>query len=301
MNQHVRNAPAARPGPIIEIVTPDNTRLRGKLYQPDGPTRKGVVIHGATGVPARYYEAFARWLSVREDAAVLIYDYRDFGWSLQGPVKNSRASISDWALRDQEAALHYTLDRFAPLPVEVIGHSLGALGLTRHARADEVSRLTAVASGPAYWLDHPLAYLPKVLMFWWLVGPAAVAALGYLPGRRLGFGADLPAEVYWEWRRWCISRDFNESAWRAPSADETVPEPLLCPVTIVGIEDDVVISPAMVQRLARSYPEAQTSFCVVSPTALGLGPIGHIGVFHERNARAWPHLRPDNGMRADLF
>ncbi len=300
MNHHPRKTPASpRPDQPVEIVTADQVPLKGRLHLPDAAVRQAIVLHGATGVPARYYQAFARWLSDREDAAVLIYDYRDFGWSQRGRVKASRASISDWALHDQEAALLFMLDRFTPRPVEVVGHSLGALGLARHARAGEVARLTAVASGPAYWLDHPLSYLPKVLMFWWLLGPAAVAAVGYLPGRRLGFGADLPAEVYWEWRRWCLSRDFNETEWQSRS--EGAPQALRCPVTIVGIEDDVVISPSMVQRLARSYPQAETSFRVISPTALGLGPIGHIGVFHERNALAWPLLRPRSGTRPELF
>lgn len=302
MNRHLRNAFAAPQSDCaVEIVTADQVRLQGRLHLPDGPLRKAIVLHGATGVPARYYQAFARWLSYREDAAVLIYDYRDFGWSQQGRIKASRASISDWAFSDQEAALLFALDTFQPLPVEVIGHSLGALGLARHARAGEVARLTAVASGPAYWLDHPLSYLPKVLMFWWLLGPAVVAALGYLPGRRLGFGADLPAEVYWEWRRWCLSRSFNDAEWQARSRTETAHDSPRCPVTMVAIEDDVVISPTMVRRLARSYPEAETSFRLVSPTALGLGPIGHVGVFHERNAAAWPLLRPDSGTRPELF
>jgi predicted alpha/beta hydrolase len=302
MNQHRHEAFAAPSSDHwVEIVTGDRVHLKGRLHLPDGPIRQAIVLHGATGVPARYYQAFARWLSDREGAAVLLYDYRDFGWSQQGRIEASRASISDWALHDQEAALLFMLDRFSDVPVEVIGHSLGALGLARHARAGEVSRLTAVASGPAYWLDHPLSYLPKVLMFWWLLGPAAVAAVGYLPGRRLGFGADLPAEVYWEWRRWCLSRGFNDQQWQALSHADTAPDALRCPVTMVAIEDDVVISPSMVQRLARSYPQAETSFRLVSPTALGLGPIGHIGVFHESNATAWPLLRPESGTRPELF
>ena len=61
--------------------------------------------------------------------AVLTYDYRDFGASQTGPLKDSPATFADWAVHDQTSA-EATLPDLAPTgPLWVLGHSLGGLGL----------------------------------------------------------------------------------------------------------------------------------------------------------------------------
>lgn len=158
-----------------------------------------------------------------------------------------------------------------------------------HPAANRIERAIVVAAGPGYWLGHPLSYMPQILAFWWLVAPLATALFGYMPGKMLGLGADLPKGVYWQWRRWCLTRQFYRIDYGAD-----LPEPdafrLTCPVRIIGVADDVLITPETAARMAEFYPHAQIEHRLVSPHDIGEKAIGHLGVFRERNAALWPRL-----------
>ncbi|WP_342360415.1 alpha/beta hydrolase family protein [Terrarubrum flagellatum] len=278
------------PQAIVEDVsfdTKDGRTLIGRLYRPEEAPRLAVVIHGGAGFPARFYRDFASWFATTYGAAVLTYDYRDFGWSLAGPLAKSSARISDWAIADQSAALSWLVSRFPDLPPRVVGHSLGGQWLAFHDEVARIDRVAAVASGPAFWLEHPWSYMPQVIAFWWLLGPVATRFAGYMPGRLLGLGADIPANVYWEWRRLCLTRGYHRAEWgRAyptPKLDAA-----LFDLTIVPIVDDVLITPAMVRKLPGFYPHARVREALIDPAALGLKKVGHGGAFLARNKACWP-------------
>ena len=74
----------------------DGAVLRGRILRPKGTPRAALVLHGATGAPARYYRGFAEWAARERDLAVLTYDYRDFGASLRRPLRDSTATLADW-------------------------------------------------------------------------------------------------------------------------------------------------------------------------------------------------------------
>ncbi|MEM9009690.1 MAG: alpha/beta fold hydrolase [Pseudomonadota bacterium] len=272
----------------VEIQTTDGARLVGQWTVPSQP-RAAAVLHGATGVPASYYGRFAAWAAEARGLAVLTYDYRGMGASATGPVREARVSMADWGVRDQSAALDHALMRFADLPVWTIGHSLGGFCLPFHANADRVARHIAVASGPAYWRAHPWRFMPSVLAFWFVLGPAATALLGYLPGHLMGLNADIPGPAYWEWRRWCVRAAFYRPDW-----GRTLPMPgrVTCPVDLVGIADDVMIPPHRVAKLAEYFPAAPTRFREIAPADAGVAQLGHIAVFAGRNAGAWPLILP---------
>ncbi len=275
----------------IEVFTKDGFRLVGKIISPLSAPEAITVIHAATGVPATYYEAYAKWLCVNRSVRVLVYDYRDFGKSAVSHLKNSEASMADWGVHDQSAVLTYAVENYPDLPVWVVGHSLGGLCVSFHEHADKVEKLITVASGPAYWKHHPLHFIPLALAFWWVIGPLSTALMGYLPGRMIGFGADVPAPVYWQWRRWCITRTFYENDW-----GKTMPLPDLekfkGDLHIIGIEGDTSIPPYVAKSLARYYPAANMSFRVFKPDNYGLKTIGHIGAFARRNNVLWPNIIP---------
>ncbi len=269
----------------------DGARLAGEWRFADVP-RAVAVLHGATGVPAGYYGPFADWMAAQRRVHVLIYDYRDTGWSADGPVRRSRARMSDWGVGDQSAALDHALATFPDLPVWTIGHSLGGMCLAFHENADRIERHIAIASGPAHWTRHPWHFMPQVLAFWFLIGPLATRLRGYLPGAALGLKANLPAGVFWQWRRWCTSRGFHRVDWGG-----VMPEPqpgrVRCPVELVAFEDDVMIPPDRVRALAAFYPLAEISFRSIAPRAVGLKGIGHVAGFARRSAAAWPRMVPE--------
>lgn len=263
--------------------------LNGTLFLPDAPPRRAILLNGATGVPHGYYARFAAWLAEQEQAVVLTYDYRDFGASSGGSLRASRATMADWGAGDQSAAADFLLETYPDLPLWVIGHSLGGLFVPFYAQAEKVARVIAVASGPAHWTRHPLTFMPTVLFFWLLAGPLATLLLGYTPGRLIGSGENLPAGVFWQWRRWCLSRRFYRSDWGTALP---VPrfEAVRCPVTLVSIADDAMLPPKTVARLRQFYPDAQVEHRTITPASIGARSIGHIRVFADRHAAAWPAL-----------
>jgi predicted alpha/beta hydrolase len=264
-------------------------RLSACLRTPEHAPGFAVVIHGATGVPARYYAAFASWLCTAHRAAVLTYDYRDFASSSTGHPRQSKALMSDWGIHDQSAALSDLARRYPDTPLRVIGHSLGALWLGFHDDIARVDRVVSVASGPAYWLNHPISYMPAVIWFWWLGGPLAVTMAGYMPGRITGIGPDLPSGIYWQWRRWCLSREFARGDW-----GKSLPEPDLTQarfkLTCIGFSDDRLIPPKFAAQLASFYPQAQATLQTLHPSDFGLERIGHTAVFSKHCRTAWPTL-----------
>ena len=262
--------------------------LTGKFYQPQGAPRAHLVIHGATGVPQRYYDAFANWAAER-GVGVLTYDYRDFGASQRQSPRHSNATMADWGIRDQAAA-ERRLSELAPDgPLWALGHSLGGLTVAFRRFNSRFERFITIGAGHAHYSDHPWSYRPLALAFWFGPGPLATALAGYLPGRLLGLGPDLPKGVYWQWRRWCTTRGFYTC-----DAGRSLPMPEFRaydgPMKLVAVADDQMVPPAAVWRLMQSYPEAQKRQLVLHPGDHGLPRIGHIGAFHRKNAVLWPEI-----------
>lgn len=264
-------------------------KLAGRLILPATAVRAAVVLHPATGTAAGYYRAFATWLAAERDCAVLTYDYRDFGASATGPMRLSRATMIDWGLRDQAAALA-ALGHLVPgVPRWVIGHSLGGLWLGFHPAMAGVERVVTVGSGLIHVSDHPASYQWKARAFWHGPIPMLANALGYLPGARLGLGPDLPLGVYQDWRRWCLTPGFHLSdiGRRLP-----MPNPALvtADLRLVAMADDPMVPPPAVWRLMGTYPQATKRQLVLRPDDFGLQRIGHLGPFHRSNSVVWPAL-----------
>lgn len=273
----------------VEVVTADGARLGGVLLRPEGVARVAVVIHGATGVPQGFYRAFAEWLVAERGFAVLTYDYRDFGASLRGRVAASRATMAEWGMLDTAAALGALRAAVPGVPVWVIGHSLGGMMLGFQPGLAGVARVITVASGMVHLGDHPWPYRATAAAFWYGHGPALVRALGYLPGRLSGLGVDLPAGVYWQWRRWCTERGsfLSEVGQSLPMPDKGV---VTGEMVLVAVADDVMVPPVAVWRLMAQHEAAAKRQRVLRPAEHGLARIGHLGAFARRNAVVWPAI-----------
>lgn len=271
--------------------------LAGRLYLPaQGAPRAAVVLNGATGVPQRYYRHFARWLAEAQQLACLTYDYADFAESARMHPRRSRETMQNWALRDQPAAREEMRRQCAGLPLWVIGHSLGAMLMPLQDGFQDVARMIVVAGGLVHHHDHPWPYRGLALAFWFGHVPLLVRALGYLPGRALGFGADLPAGVYWQWRRWCTTRGSY-----LPQTGTSLPAPRWrgtgVPVDLVALADDEVVPPDSVWRLGAVFDAPEQRRRVLSPQDAGWprgGRVGHLGVFARANAGLWPRLLPES-------
>ncbi len=263
--------------------------LSGRLTHPAGPPKAVVVLNGATGVKARYYHAFAEWLALKKGIACLTYDYRDFGASQTGDMRDSTAKMSDWGIHDQQAARDWIARIMPGVPIWVMGHSLGGFMLPFQSKLGNIARVITVASGPVHVADHPWPYQALARLFWFGHAPLATKMFGFLPGKKLGFGPDLPAGVYWQWRKWCTTRNFFSDDF-----GKALPYPdwvgVKCPVKVIAMADDDLVPPKAVWRLMDFYRDAHITQQVIRPSDHGLSNIGHIGAFSPENSKCWDSL-----------
>lgn len=269
----------------------EGATLRGRLFAPFGQPTAALVLNGATGVPHEFYAHFARWLATERGIACLTFDYRDFGASRVGSLASSRTQMSDWALRDMPAA-RATMRRLYPdVPLWVLGHSLGGMLTPSQSGIEEIDRMICVCSGMVHHKDHPWPYQGLARLFWFVLGPLITRTTGYLAGRRAGFGADLPPEVFWQWRRWCTSPDFY-----LPDCGWDIPQPNWrrcgAPVQMFALSDDDLCPPICTEKLSTVY-DGQAVCTVLDPAKFGLGKVGHTGLFRRRNAMLWPAVIDD--------
>ncbi|MFW8595450.1 hypothetical protein [Cribrihabitans neustonicus] len=266
-----------------------NAELAGRLFRPEGSARAAVVLNGATGVPQSFYRHFARWLAAEQQLACLTYDYRDFAGSAQGHPRRSKATMAEWALADQPAARAEMRRHYAGVPLWVIGHSLGAMLMPLQEDLEDVARMIVVAGGLVHHHDHPWPYRALALAFWFGHVPVAVRLAGFLPGRAVGFGADLPAGVYWQWRRWCTTPGSY-----LPETGDSLPRPRWersgVPVDVIALSDDDVIPPVSAWRLGEVFGGVPQRRRVLKPSDYKLRAVGHLGAFARRNAVLWPEL-----------
>ncbi|WP_028030059.1 alpha/beta hydrolase family protein [Gemmobacter nectariphilus] len=258
--------------------------LAGRLILPEAPD-KAIVINAATAVPAGYYAPFARWLASEHSAAVLIWDYRDFAAS--GDPRRSRATMADWGVHDAAAVRRWMGQRCPGLPLWVIGHSLGGLALPFQPDLHLVDRAIIVAAGPVALREHPWPLRAGIAAMWHGYGPAAVALLGYFPGRRMMLGADVPGPAFRQWRRWCTT---DGSCLADPDMPPLASPALSCPVTLISFSDDGMVPAPAVTRLADWMPKAAVTRRLIAPQDHGVHSIGHIAAFASRNRAVWPAL-----------
>lgn len=270
------------------IKTPDGAELGGTLFTPAMAPRAALVLNAATGVPQTYYAAFATWAAAEQGIAVLTYDYRGTGRSILGALRDSRATMSDWGLRDNAAARVHLRRAFPDAPLWVMGHSLGTMMVPMQEYISGIDRVIGVASGLVHVADHPWRYRGFALYFWYGLPPMLTRLFGYLPGRMLGLGADMPAAAYREWREFCTTKDVFAGPVRdrLPTPDWTRSG---APVRLISLTDDDVCPEVSTRRLAALYGDA-ARIDRLDPAQYGLGRVGHIAAFARRNQVLWPRL-----------
>jgi predicted alpha/beta hydrolase len=122
-----------------------------------------------------------------------------------------------------------------------------------------------------------------------VLAPLLCALNGYMPGRRIGLGEDLPRGVMLEWSRWTtLSRYFYDD----PTLDATRRAAAVrMPLLVLGFDDDPWANPHAMDILLSGVTGAPVERRQVDPQALGVRAIGHMGFFRQRCAQAlWPQV-----------
>jgi predicted alpha/beta hydrolase len=271
----------------------DGRSLAARWFEPVGTARALAVISAAAGVPQGFYRAFANWLAQR-GYAVLTYDYRGIGESLQGPIRAERAAMRDWAQLDMSAALaaaeqRRNADPTRRLPLLLVGHSFGGNGAALACGVEGADAFLTVASQSGDWRLWPGVHRWVTGYFFHVHVPVAAHAFGHLPGWAMGgSGAALPKHVALEWARWGRRRGF---LYTDPSVGDAHALRRFAGTThLWNVSDDLTYAPPRaVDALAAKFVNASVARYTLTPRDAGLNSIGHFGAFRrDAAARVWP-------------
>ena len=257
----------------------DGVRLVGTWFEPAHPRNAStavLVVCGA-GIPARFYEHFARYLAAR-GAAVLTFDYRGIGGSREGSLRKLRAGMEDWAVQDIASAFAEVRKQHPDLPLCAVAHSVGTLLMGAAPDAARLRRLVFFGPHTGYWRDYGARWRWLLYGVWHMSMPALTRIVGYFPGRRLRLGEDLPPRVALDWagrRRPEIGRDPDE-ARRFRQILSRYPE-IRADTLVLSITDDAFAPPAAARRVLSLYPNLAVTQEIVTPADLNRRRLGHFG------------------------
>ncbi|MBD7994545.1 alpha/beta fold hydrolase [Arthrobacter sp. Sa2CUA1] len=278
------NQPApGRPTPAA--ARPEPAPPTSAEHAPNHP-KAAVVIHPATAVPERLYNGFAEYLA-GEGFAVLTYDYRGTGAS--GAAKeNRRLRMRDWMDDDVPATAEWMRERFAHLPQVAVGHSLGGHALALNNGTEGLQGFMTVASHAGVSAAIPnRTERARVELILRVLGPGAARLLGYVPGRKLGLGEDMPAAAMLEWSKWSRTPGyfFDDPTMHARERTAQVRTKVLC----VGLDDDPWATPEQIGVISRQLVNAKVQTRTYAPADAGVTAIGHMGYFRRGpGAVLWP-------------
>lgn len=272
----------------FHITHPVRGNIEGSLWTSTG-AKAVVLLHPGTGVPQRYYEPFARYLS-ELGLNVVTYDYRGTGRSRPASLRGFTVSMSDWMDDDVAAVSRWAAARFPALPMLAVGHSLGghALALSPDTNSLQAAVLVASHAGVTATISS-VTERTKVWIIMRVLAPLLCTVLGYMPGRKLGLGEDLPRDVMLQWSRWTTLPHyfFDDPAMDASRRMSRVQIPLL----VLGFDDDPWANPGAISMLIAPLVNARIERHQIAPHHADMQAIGHMGLFRKQSAQSlWPWI-----------
>jgi predicted alpha/beta hydrolase len=251
-----------------EFLDRGGDRLGLQVY-PDSPDSPVVVIWPAMGVPARYYQPFARQLT-QEGLSVVVVDLRGTGTSTPKPSRRSRYGYTE-LIGDVGAVLETLKPRTDGRRVILLGHSLGGQICALHLAVTGdtgVDGLALVAVGLPWYRSYPGRRGLGVLGFTQAIA-AVSAVLGVWPG--WGFGGKQARGVIRDWGHTARHGAF-------PAIDGTGREATLTrvvtPVLAISVDDDQYTPPTTLDQLCAKMGAAPVERVHLTAAEAG-APIDH--------------------------
>lgn len=255
----------------LPVSSGDGARFELLYVHPPGPVRQLLYWLPAMGVPARQYLPLAQALAER-GVTVVLHEWRGIGSSDRRAGRHG-----DWGYRelleyDLPAAMAEIRMHWPHAIYWLGGHSLGGQLASLYAALHpaEHAGLVLVASGAPYWRRFPHGWLIALA---YGAAPWLAAAVGHLPGRRIGFGGNEARGVIADWAR---SGRTGCYAARGMVQDlEQCLATLRLPVLALRLSDDWLGPQPSLDFLLGKMPQAQANTEVITPHDLGGAPADH--------------------------
>jgi len=258
----------------LEVVAADGVSNRLSAY-PAAAGRAVILLMPAMGVRAEFYRPFAQSLALAGWHTVTA-DLRGIGESSARVKDGAHFGYHEMLELDWPANLQRVRERFAQLPIYLLGHSLGGQlnALYAGLHPQQIDGLIFVSCGSVYYRGWAFPASLKILtMSQVLRGITEV--VGYLPGKKIGFGGTEAKGVIRDWAYLARTGRFRvagstvdyESSMRAFN------KPLLA----LSFSDDEFAPHGSTRNLLQKLPRATATHQHQLPGELGLSRVGHYG------------------------
>lgn len=199
----------------FELPAPDGHVIHGTVWQPATATKGVLQLFHGLGEHHRRYEHFAS-RAVERGLALVAHDHRGHGD--QTEHLGHFADVGGWQKLSDDGLLvnDFIQERFAGLPVVLVGHSMGSF-IAQYFTMQNAARLSGLVLSGSTWPNKPLLFFGKLVarIASWRYGLRGESPLLH----KMGFGdfnkSFEPARTELDW----LSRDESE-------VDKYVDDPL---------------------------------------------------------------------------
>lgn len=258
---------------VIPVIAADGARFELLAVLPRGNWHRLLYWLPAMGMPARHYLPLARSLAER-GIAVVLHEWRGVGSSDRRASRHCDWSYRQLLLDDLPAGMAAVSEHWPTARRWLGGHSLGGQFAMLYAslHPSTFAGLLLVASGAPYWRRFRHGWLIRMA---YALAPLLAQLVGYLPGRRIGFGGNEARGVIDDWAR--SGRCGRYAATRMAQDFEARLAAMQLPLLALRLKDDWFGPPASLEWLLGKLGAGIRQIEVISRDDLGGNPADHFG------------------------
>ena len=269
----------------ITINTSDQLPLSAKIFEPEKPNGKILLISSATGVKQQVYFAFANYFA-ENGFTVITYDYRGIGESKPQKMKGFVSSMRIWGTKDYLAITEYLKKQYPDFQKFYLGHSLGALILGMNEDSEIFEKFVFVATQDAYIGNLPWKIAITATLGFGIAVPLSSFLLGYFPANWFGLGESLPKGSAMDWRTLILNKKSISKLLKKTEKD--ISKKLNQETLVISAEDDPWVTMKGMESLMNNvYPNLKKNYRIIKTSESEKNEIGHINFFRSYNKNLW--------------
>lgn len=273
MSDHFTEETSAAVPVVIPVTAVDGARFELLAVLPEGSWQRVLYWLPAMGIPARHYLPLAEALAA-QGVAVVLHEWRGIGSSDRRAGRRCNWGYRELLHDDLPAGMAALRERWPQARCWLGGHSLGGqlslLFASRHPT--EFAGLLLVASGSPYWRRFRRGWLVGMA---YVLSPLLAGVVGYLPGRRIGFGGNEARGVIADWAR--SGRSGRYAAAGMTQDFEPQLAALQLPLLGLRLADDWLGPQASLDWLLGKLGPAEQTVQVITTQHMGGLPADHFG------------------------
>lgn len=259
--------------------------LSVKIFEPENPIGKLLLINSATGVKQQVYFSFAKYMS-QNGFTVITYDYSGIGESKPQKMQHFQSSMRIWGTRDYKTLTDFIKKEYPHEEKFALGHSVGALILGMNSDSAIFQKFVFVATQDAYFGNLNFKIGATALLGFGIALPITTALFGYFPAHWFGLGETLPKGVAYDWRTLILHQKSTSRLFE--KIEEDYSKKLTQETMIIHAEDDPwVTKKGMESLMNKAYPNLKKRYREIKTEESDQKEIGHINFFRSFNKKLW--------------